>query len=165
MPTISGGIVPQPGRTVYQEATFTETSGAGTYTARLTVPAGAYLLEVLVHGVAVWNNAGAVDMQVGDAAVGGAEIDQNGLLVITSLKAAGDLVAGETLGLSGGAGTTGGEEGADVTGSAWTRRYLSTARDIIGIITTASTGGSTGRTRMIVVYTDPVSDAVAATKA
>lgn len=163
MTVISGGRVEQPGRVLYQEATFTETGGAGAYTARLTVPAGCYLLDVIVHGVAVWDNAGAVDMQVGDAAVGGSEIDQNGFLVITSLKAAGDLVAGETLSCAGGAGTTGGEEGADIANNAWSRRYLSTARDIIGIITTASTGGSTGRTRMIVVYTDPTSSPVAAT--
>lgn len=157
--TASAGQTP-----VVREATFTETAGAGVYTARITVPAGAYLIDVLVHGVAVWDNAGAVDMQVGDAAVGGAEIDQNGFLVITSLKAAGDLLAGETLACGGGAGTAGGEVGADIANNAWSRRYLATARDIVGIITTASTGGSTGRTRMIVVYALPDPDVVAATK-
>jgi hypothetical protein len=165
MPVISGGtVLGGYGRVVTQEATFTETDGAGVYTARITVPAGCWLLDVLVHGVAVWDNAGAVDMQVGDAAVGGAEIDQNGFLVITSLKAAGDLVAGETLACAGGAGTAGGEVGADIANNAWSRRYLADARDIIGIITTASTGGSTGRTRMLVVYSDPTGQPVAATK-
>lgn len=164
MPVISGGVVQGPGQLLFQEATFTETAGAGVYTARLTVPAGCYLVDVLVHGVAVWDNAGTVDMQVGDAAVGGAEIDQNGIFVITGLKAAEDLVAGETIAAGGGAGTAGGEVGADIANNDWSRRYLSTARDIIGIITTSSTGGSTGRTRLIVIYTDPTSSPVAATK-
>jgi hypothetical protein len=158
MPVISGGIVNQPGRLVYQEVTFTETAGAGTYTGSVTVPAGSYLVDVLVHGVALWDNGTAASMNVGDAAV------TNGMLVITSLKVGGDLLAGETLSVAGAAGTTGGEEGGDITGSMWTRRYLATERVISGVITTTGVGGSTGRTRMVVIYTDPTSSPILATK-
>jgi hypothetical protein len=135
------------------ERTFTETSGAGEYTASVTIPAGAYLIDIIIHGVAVWDNAGAVDMDVGFA--GDAVIFD-----ITNLKAGGDLVAGESI--SFGTGSDGGEGGT--TAATNYARYLSTARTITGAITTASTGGSTGRTRMIVVWALP-SSSTAATKA
>ena len=137
-----------------QEVTFTETAGAGEYTGSITVPAGAYLIDVIVHGVAVWDNAGAVDMDVGYA--GGTEIFD-----ITSLKAAGDLLAGESIAF--GTGLDGGEAGSGAGNGAGYTRYSATARVITGAITTASTGGSTGRTRMIVVYAVPQST-TAATK-
>ncbi len=127
-----------------KEVTFTETSGAGEYTGSVVVPAGAYLIDVIVHGVAVWDNAGAVDMDVGFA--GDATIFD-----ITSLKAAGDLLAGESI--SFGTGSDGGEGGTLATTNF--ARYNSGARTITGAITTASTGGSTGRTRMVVLYALP----------
>jgi hypothetical protein len=135
------------------ERTFTETAGAGEYTASVTVPAGAYLIDVIIHGVAVWDNAGAVDMDVGFA--GGTEIFD-----ITSLKAGGDLLAAESI--SFGTGSDGGEGGT--TASTNYARYSSAARTITGAITTAGAGGSTGRTRMLVVYALP-STSTAATKA
>lgn len=131
---------------VGKEVTFTETAGAGTYTGSVVVPAGAYLVDIIVHGVAVWDNAGAVDMDVGIDGAATAYFD------ITSLKAAGDLLAGESI--SFGTGNNGGETGTlSATGNA---RYSATARTINGIITTASTGGSTGRTRMVVLWTLPL---------
>lgn len=133
-----------------QERTFTETAGAGEYTASVVVPAGAYLIDIIVHGVALWDNAGAVDMDVGFA--GDAVIFD-----ITSLKSGGDLVAGESI--SFGTGSDGGEGGS--TAATNYARYLATARTITGAITTASTGGSTGRTRMIVVYALPQSSVAA----
>lgn len=131
------------------EVTYTETDGAGTYLGSVVVPAGSWLVDVIVHGVAVWDNAGAVDMDVGFA--GGTEIFD-----ITSLKAAGDLVAGESI--SFGTGSDGGEGGS--TASTNYARYSATARTITGEITTASTGGSTGRTRMLVIWAEPISGAV-----
>jgi hypothetical protein len=149
MPVISGGIVQAPGHLLVQSVLFTETSGAGTYTGAITVPAAAILVEVGVHGIALWNPSSTVSMDVGDAAVA------NGMLIITSLKSGGDLLAGETLAISGAAGTDGGETGGDITGSMWIRRYLSTERVITGTILAAGTAGTTGRTLMYVIYTDP----------
>lgn len=159
MPVISGGIVQQPGQLLYQEVTFTEAvanNAAGTYSASVTVPAGAYLVDVVVHGVALWDSGGNVSMDVGDAAV------SNGMLIITSLKAGGDLLAGQTLACGGAAGTDGGESGGDITGNMWSRRYLASERVITGTITCAAASGSAGRTRMIVIYTDPTSTPVPA---
>lgn len=147
------------------EVTFTETAGSGVYTGSVTLPAGATLVDIIIHAVALWNNAGACTMKVGDVA------DDDGFFTGIDLKAT-DLLAGESLSFS----HPGGKQGADLDaidvggeGGAAAgadvhvrRRYLATARVISGIITTASTGGSTGRTRMTVLYSLPV--ATAATK-
>lgn len=131
---------------VGKEVTFTETAGAGVYTGSVVVPAGAWLVDIIIHGVAVWDNDGAVDMDVGVSGAATSYFD------ITSLKAGGDLVAGESI--SFGTGSDGGEGGTIAATNF--ARYSATARTIDGIITTASTGGSTGRTRMVVLWVLPL---------
>lgn len=159
MPIISGGNpIPGPSGVYHEEVSFTEAGGALTYTGSVSVPAGAYLLEVIVHAVALWDNAGAVTMKVGDAA------DDDGIFTGVNLKAT-DLLAGESICIE----AAGGKQGADLDdfaapGAQMRRRYLSTARVISGIITAAGAGGSAGRTRMLVVYTLPGA-AIAATSA
>jgi len=138
------------------EIDFTETAGAGTYTGSVTIPAGSTLIETVVHGVALWNNAGACTLKVGDVA------DDDGIFINIDLKAT-SLLAGEGISAAGVAGSAGGVAGADLANSQWNRRYLAGARVISGIVTTASTGGSTGRTRLTVVWSEP-SSATAATK-
>lgn len=137
------------------ERTFTETDGAGTYTAEVDLPAGATLLDIIVNGVALWDNAGAVSMDIGD------ETDPNGYFAGINLKAT-DLLAGESLSFA----LAGGKAGAYIANSQVSPRYSATARTISGVITTASTGGSAGRTRMTVVYAAPAAGFIeAATKA
>lgn len=157
MPIIQGGTTNGLRNVLCQEVTFTETGGALTYTGSVTVPAGSYLIDVIVHAVAVWNNAGAVSMKVGDAAV------DNGIFTAVDLKST-DLLEAEGLSASGVGGSSGSEAGADLANGQWNRRYLATERVISGIITTASTGGSTGRTRMLVIWAQP-GPAIAATSA
>jgi hypothetical protein len=160
MPVIPGGsLVTGPGRVLHQAVLFTETSGAGTYTGSVEIPYGSFLLEVVVHGIALWDNAGTVDMIVGDSQASTG--DPDGIFVITSLKSGGDLTAGQSISAAGGTNTASGEVGADIAATAWERRYLAGTRTITGVITTSSTGGSTGRTLMLVVYTDPTSVAAA----
>lgn len=128
-----------------KEVTFTEIGGALTYTGGVVVPAGATIVDIIVHGVALWDNAGAVTMIVGDT-------DDNGFYTGINLKAT-DLLAGESLSFA----QSGGKAGAYNAGTNthWTNRYSSSERTIAGIITTASTGGSAGRTRMTVLYSLP----------
>ncbi len=148
--TIGGGA----GALYAVERTFTETAGAGTYTGSVSVPAGATIVDVIVHAVALWDNAGNATMIVGDVA------DDNGIFTAVDLKAT-DLLAAESISIA----KAGGKEGADVVATHFNRRYLSTARVISGIITSAGSGGSTGRTRMTVIYSAPVAaDITAATK-
>ena len=135
------------------ERTFTETAGAGTYTGAVTVPAGATILDIIINGVALWTNAGACTMKVGDT-------DDDGYYTAIDLKAT-DLLAGESLSFA----LAGGKAGAYIANSQVSPRYSASARTINGIITTASTGGGAGRTRMTVVYSLPVAaDTAAATK-
>lgn len=137
---------------IAKEVTFTETSGSGTYTGSVAVPAGATLIDIIVNGVALWNNAGACTLKVGDVA------DDDGYFTAVDLKAT-DLLAGESISFA----QAGGKAGAYIANSQVSPRYSASARTISGIITTASTGGSTGRTRMTVLYSLPT--ATAATKA
>lgn len=155
MPVISGGQVLAPGEPIYTEVTVTETTVAGVYTGSVTVPGGAWLLEVAVHAVALWDTGTSATLKVGDVA------DDDGIFTGVDVKAT-DLLAGETISASGGRNTAGGKHGADLTADTWNRRYLSTERVISAIVTTVGVG-TAGRTRMLVVYTDP-SNATAASK-
>lgn len=138
-----------------KEVTFTETAGAGTYTGSVNIPAGATLLDIIVNGVALWNNAGACTLKVGDVA------DDDGYFTGVDLKAT-DLLAGESLSFE----SAGGKAGAYIANSQVSPRYSASARVISGIVTAASTGGGAGRTRMTVVWSMPVAtDITAATKA
>ncbi len=133
------------------EVTFTETSGAGTYTGSVAVPAGATIIDVIVNGVALWDNAGACTLKVGDVA------DDDGYYTAVNLKAT-DLLAGESISFA----LAGGKAGAYIANSQVSPRYSASSRVVSGIITTASTGGSAGRTRMVVIFALPT--ATAATK-
>ena len=154
MPVISGGVVNGQWEVRGEEVTVTETGGALTYTGSVTVPAGSYLVDIILHGTAVWNNAGAVTGKVGDVAV------TDGIFTGIDMKAT-DLIAAEGLAASGVAGSAGGKAGADLANSQWSRRWLATERVISLIITAASTGGSTGRTRMLVLYAAPAATSAA----
>ncbi len=144
MAVISGGIVNGLAEVHAQEITFTETGGALTYTGSVTIPAGSTILDIIVNGVALWDNSGAVTMKVGDVA------DDDGYFTAVNLKAT-DLLAGESISFE----SAGGKAGAYIANSQVSPRYSASQRVISGIITTASTGGSAGRTRMTVIWVEP----------
>lgn len=133
--------------------TFTETSGSGVYTGSVVLPAGATILDIIIDGVALWNNAGTASLKVGDT-------DDDGYYTGVDLKAT-DLLAGESLSFA----LAGGKGGAYIANSQVSPRYNAATVTIAGIITTSSTGGSTGRTRMTVVWSLPATaNIIAATK-
>ncbi len=133
------------------EVTFTE-DGEGVYTGSVSVPAGATLIDIIVNGVALWAAGTSAAMIVGDGT------DPNGYYDAINLKAT-DLLAGESISFA----LAGGKAGAYIANSQVSPRYSSSARTITGQVT--STGaGTTGRTRMIVVFALPQSS-TAATKA
>ena len=147
MPVIEGATA----RAGQAEITFTETAGAGTYTGSVALPAGATLDDIIVNGVALWDNAGTATLIVGDGT------DPDGYYTAVNLKAT-DLLAGESLSFA----LAGGKAGAYIANSQVSPRYAAAARSIIAVVTTSSTGGSAGRTRVVVLWTLP--GAVAATK-
>jgi hypothetical protein len=143
-----------PAGSVYaKEVTFTETAGAGVYTGAVSVPAGATILDIVINAVALWNPATSATLKVGDT-------DDDGYYTGVDLMAT-DLLAGESLSFA----LAGGKAGAYIANSQVSPRYAASARTINGIITVVGASGSTGRTRMTVVYHLPVAaDIVAATK-
>ena len=130
-----------------QSILFTEV-GEKTYTGTIALPAGAVVVDIIVHAIALWAAATSASMNVGDTTT------TNGFFAAINLKAT-DLLAGESISFA----QTGGKEGADLddpdAGAHVRRRYLATARNIIG--TVSSTGaGTTGRTLLTVLYVVPV---------
>ena len=148
MPVISGGQVVQPGKLLSQSILFTETAATGTYTGSITVPAGSFLVDVIVHGLVAWDADTSAVLKVGDATI------TDGIFTDVELKST-ELLAAEGLSAAAVASSGGGVVGGDLANSQWNRRYLATARVISGIVTTVSGTGTAGRTLLTVIYTDP----------
>jgi len=117
---------------------------------QLTVPANSYILDVQVHGVALWVSGAAVAMIVGDGD------DDNGFHVSTDLKATA-LLAGEANTME----HPGGLAGA-YTASEQRVFYSSSARTVIAdiTITNHATAVSAGETRVLVIYCCPPTDSI-----
>ena len=139
----------QGGAVHVKEMTFTEV-GAGTYTQSVTVPAGSYLLDIQVQATALWNAATSASMEVGDA------VDPDGYFTAIDLKAT-DLTAdqGISFALQGGVG------GAYMVSTHTTNIFDSVDRVVTASVVSAG-AGTTGRTRVIVVYATPETSTAAA---
>lgn len=149
MPVISGGQVVQPGRVIFEEVTFTEAGAAGTYTGSVTVPANSWLLDIKLWNDVYWTAGTNALMDVGDG------VDPNGWYAAVNLKAT-DIVAGadaEVIDFN----NPGGKEGAYLVTATGERAemYAAVERVITGVVTTTGGSGTAGRTRMLVIYTDP----------
>lgn len=118
----------------------------GTYTASVTIPEGSYLLDVQVHGVELWN-AGAAELNVGSDGV----VDD--IWVDVNLKAT-DLLVNEVLSFHHQG--SGSEQGALLTAANGAmNQYRSGARTITATIVTSSSLGTTGETRIMVMWAKP----------
>lgn len=135
--------------TVTEEVTFTQTSGNGTYTGTIALPAGSRIIDIGVDGQVLWNASVSASLIVGDG------VDPDGFFTATDLVAT-DLLAGEINNLE----HPGGKAGAYIAAEQRVL-YQATARSVIGVLTQVGTG-TAGRTRMYVTYATPT--AVAATK-
>lgn len=139
-------------RVFAKEITFVE-EGAGVYTGSVSLPAGATLVDVIVHAVALWDAATSAALIVGDVA------DPNGFFDAVDLKAT-DLLAGESISFS----HAGGKHGADLdeaaAGAHVRRRYLVGVRVVTGEVTSVG-AGTAGRTRITVLYTIPATSVLA----
>jgi hypothetical protein len=152
---MSGGLVTQPGRILFEEVTFTEAGAAGVYTGSVTVPGNSWLLDIKIYNTVYWTAGTSALMDVGDVA------DPDGWFTQIDLETT-DIVAGtnaEVIDFN----NPGGQEGAYLVTATGERAlmYAATARVISGIITTVGTTATAGRTRMVVIYTDPTVPTVA----
>lgn len=149
--TLKVGGVDKSSLVISEEITLTEADGsaAGVYTGDVAVPAGATLLDVIIHAVALWDAGTSATLIAGDVA------DPNGFFAAVDLLAT-NLLAGEAISFT----HTGGLEGADLDGGETAgdhtrRRFLATARVVTAEVTTVGTVGTLGVTRMTVVYSLP----------
>ena len=157
MPVMSGGLVTQPGQILFQEVVFTIASGtaAGTFTGSVTVPGGAWILDIKLFCEAYFNQGTTASMIVGDAA------DPDGWFTAVDVKGT-DIVAGtdaEVIDFN----NPGGTEGAYLVTATGERAemYSSAERVITGVITTVGTAATTGELHMVVLYTDPTVPTIA----
>jgi len=120
------------------------TLAAGVYTGAVNLPAGAHLHDILVEGIALWNNGTSATLIVGDGA------DDDGYYTGVNLKAT-DLLAGESLSFA----LAGGKAGAYIANSQVGPRYSATERTITAQVTTVGTAPTTGETRVLVIWAQP----------
>jgi hypothetical protein len=120
------------------------TLAAGVYSASVKLPAGASLMDILVNGVALWNNGTSATLIVGDAS------DDDGYFTAVNLKAT-DLLAGESLSFD----LAGGKAGAYIANSQVSPRYSASERTITAQVTTVGTAPSAGETRINVIWAQP----------
>ena len=144
---------------VTAEITFTETTGAGTYTGDIDLPAGATIIDIIVSQTALWTATTSAALNVGDFTSAGVAISASGWYTAVDLKAT-DLLLNETLSFA----QSGGKAGAYNAGTNthWTNRYSATARKVRGVVVTVGAAGTAGRSRLSVVYSLPA--AFSATK-
>jgi len=143
----SASIAATAYQTVLAEVLFTEAGVAGVYTGTIALPAGSRIIDVGVDGIAVWTAGTSAKLIVGDGD------DDNGFFTETNLKAT-DLAAGEINNIE----HPGGKAGDYIANEARIL-YAAAARDVIGVVTTAGTTATAGRTRMYVVYANPTAGA------
>lgn len=117
---------------------------AGVYTASVYIPAGSILLDILVNGVALWNNGTSATLKVGDTT------DDDGYFTGVNAKAT-DLLAGESLSF----GLAGGKAGAYIANSQVSPRYYANGTTISAIMTTVGTVPTTGETRISPIWIQP----------
>ena len=128
-----------------QSARFIE-SGAGTYTADFAIPENATLIDIIVEAEALWAAGTSAVLDIGDSA------DPDGYFSAVNLKAT-DLLAGESIAI-GSTQVRGGDDGAYLTVGTSThisRRFSAAGRTISAVVTSVG-AGTTGRTRVTVVY-------------
>ena len=118
---------------------------AGVYEASVKVPAGAYIIDVQVHGVVVWNPGTSASLIVGDA-------DDDNLYYTGVNASATDLTAGEILSF----GHDGGKKGAGNTDdNGLIGSYQSAIRQVTCKMTLVGTAATTGETRIVVIWIKP----------
>lgn len=117
---------------------------AGVYTASKKLPAGSIIHDILVNGVALWNNGTSATLIVGDGT------DPDGYYTAVNLKAT-DLLAGESISFA----LAGGKAGAYIANSQVSPRYNAGEVTIAAEVTTVGSVPSTGETRIAILYALP----------
>jgi len=150
-----GGFISKNGiATICEEVTIAETTGAGTYSGSVDIPAGATILDVKIRNTAAWTATTSATLIAGDTE------DPNGFYDAINLKAT-DLVVGEELNFE----NLGGKPGVYLVAATGHRDvYRPSATKVTVEVITVGAAGNAGRTRMLVIYAAPAAIVRAATK-
>lgn len=137
-----------------EELTFTEVDheGAGTYTGSVVIPAGSWLVDVIVKAVAVWDDGTSASLEVGD------DDDPDGYFTAVDLLA-NDLTEGQTINFTERDGGVGGVYLTEGTSTHGLARYYAAANNLIVNVAVGGGDGTAGRTRVIVLLATPNSAA------
>ena len=144
---------------IIKSAIFTE-AGDAAYTFDVFVPAGAMILDILVHNEVLWDDGTSAAMEVGDYASStddngqpaiGAAIDADGFFTAIDLKAT-DLVAGESVNVGE---KNGGVLGAWINADSVDERVSLVDRFIRFSVACGGADGSAGRTYCAVMLAQP----------
>lgn len=147
------GISSTAYQTVMEMVTFTETTGAGTYTGVITVPANSLILDVIWKNTSLWTATTSATLNVGD------EDDPDGYFANIDLKTE-PAVATPTnpVGFSSFKSDAGSKAGS----YAGLLKHSTSPQVIIAEIVTVGDSGNAGRSCIFVTYSTPTS--VEATK-
>ena len=126
---------------------------AGTYSSQLTIPAGAYIQDVQVYGVELWNPTGACTLDVGIGA------DEDYVWNAVDLKSGGELLAGEVLSFAHVSAHS--KIGAGITDDDGVMGTYSASNQVITAkVLTVTDASTTGETRIVVIWAKPTDSAV-----
>jgi len=151
-----GGFISKNGIAIIcEEVTIAESTGAGTYSGSVDIPAGATILDVKIRNTVAWTATTSATLIAGDTE------DPNGFYDAINLKAT-DLVVGEELNFD----QLGGKPGVYLVAATGHRdAYRATATKVTVEVITVGAAGNAGRTRVLVIYAAPAAIVRAATKA
>jgi len=119
---------------------FTETAVAGTYTATVSIPANAIVLDVIFKNSVVWNNNGTATLNVGDVD------DPDGYITAVDVKTAPIADVNGAGGIS--------SKNEDTGTGAYKglfKKYTAGGTITASIVTTGATG-TAGRSSLYVIY-------------
>jgi hypothetical protein len=157
-PTLSPSAV----RVVGGQLIESEGSAAGVYTFDVFVPAYAAVLDVVVHGEALWTAGTSATLECGFYSVSSGAIstviDADDIYAAVDLKAT-DLLAGESLSLAWAGGKAGDFGGVVATQTQLIDQMDAIDRFIRFKVTTVGTVGTAGKTYVYVMYALPEMDA------
>ena len=146
------GIPATAYQTMMEMRSFTETAGAGTYTATVTVPANSLIIDVVWKNTALWTATTSATLVCGDAD------DADGYFKDIDLKSAPlAATAGVPTSISSLLEDTGSNTYKGM------QKFSTAAQVISAVVTTEGVTGNTGRSYLFVTYATPT--ATAATKA
>lgn len=138
------------GQVHYEELDLIETAGAGTYTADVLIPGTTRILDVQVLNFSLWTDTATAVLDVGDYLTDGVTAqDADGYFAAIDLKTA----PAANLQLSWALADAGVGAYAATYGRG---RYQGAARLIRASIVTTGAGGTSGRTRVLVIWAETV---------